>query len=99
MASSESEIRALEDQARLLVQSGTFTAQHLNDRIFNQQEFRRWSNETLVVGLVCLAAGFARAVEMPGLDFSILCKVAFESLTAETRPSSPSPSSSSDSQD
>lgn len=89
------EARQLAEYAKTLIPSGTHVAQYLNDRIFNQQEFRGWSNETLVVGLVCLAAGFARAVEMPALDFSILCKVAFDSLDAAPKSSSPSPSSTS----
>lgn len=78
---------ALTEHARALVASGAHSAQLLNDRIFNQPEFRKWSNQTLAVASACLAAGFAQAIEMPEDDFVTLCRVAHQLVRAEPKTS------------
>jgi len=76
---------AEEDYARTLVTSGVHVAETLNSRVLNVPEFRKWSNETLMLGTVCMAAGFARTIELPENDFLILARSAYQMIRADPK--------------
>ena len=68
-----------------LVASGVHSGQALNDKIINHPDFKRWSNDTLMVGTVCLAAGLARAIDLPEADFLTLCRTAHQLIRGEEK--------------
>lgn len=71
--------------ARNLVTSGLYSGQQLNDKIVNHPDFKRWSNDTLMIGAVCLAAGLARALDLPEEDFVTLSRTAHQLIRAEPK--------------
>lgn len=78
---------AEEEYARTLITSGVHVAETLNTKVFNVPEFRKWSNETLMLGTICSAAGFARCpdVDLPEDDFVLLARTAHQLLRAEPK--------------
>lgn len=76
-----------QEYAEELAASGIRVAQTINDQVLNTPDFRKWSNETLMLGSSCLAAGFARVVELPEEDFILLCRAAYKLIRAEPKTS------------
>lgn len=75
-----------EEYARKLVAtSGIHAAQKMNDDIFNRPDYRKWSSESVMLGAVCLAAGFARGIDLPKNDFLMLSSAAYDLVRSEEK--------------
>jgi hypothetical protein len=88
--------RVEKEKVRNLVVSGSYTAQFINDKLFNSKdvpEFKQWSNDTLFLGIACLAVTYAKAIKLPEKDFTALVRSAYDMLEAEVK-SGPGPAGS-----
>ena len=89
--------RIEKEQIRSLVVSGSYTADFINTKLFNSKdvpEFRQWSNDTLFLGMACLAVTYAKALKLPSRDFVALIREAYDMLDAEEKPDGPRPAGS-----
>lgn len=85
------------ERVRSLVVSGSYTAQFINDKLFNSKdvpEFKQWSNDTLFLGIACLAVTYAKAIKLPEKDFTALVRSAYDMLEAEVKTDGSGPAGS-----
>lgn len=78
--------RVEKEKIRSLVVAGSYTAQFINDKLFSSKdvpEFKRWSNDTLFLGIACLAVSYAKALKLPEKDFILLAREAYDMLDAQ----------------
>lgn len=68
-----------------LVMVGVPLAQILNDYLFRIEALKKWSATRMAIGLICLAAGLAKAENMPEEDFQKLMLTAFRSIEGKRK--------------
>ena len=75
---------SLSDTEKLVV-VGVPLAQILNDHLFRVESLKKWPAYKMAVGMVCLAAGLAKAENMPEEDFQKLILTAFRSIEGKRK--------------
>lgn len=68
-----------------LVMVGVPLAQILNDHLFKVEAIKKWPTSRIALGIICLAAGLAKAENMPEEDFQKLCMTAFRSIEGKRK--------------
>lgn len=82
-----------EELAKDLVTSGVLLAQKIQDALLREHsQFRRWSDKSMTLGGLCMAAGFARPADLTREEFLTLCGAAYDMIRTEPKTHDPEPS-------
>jgi hypothetical protein len=77
---------SLNEAAAQLVVSGMHLAQAFQDALLREHsQFRKLSDKSMVLGGICMGAGFARLADLTKDEFLLLCSTAYDMLRGERK--------------